>query len=122
MWNIIEVCDQHEDIREKFRSKLFFAIGSNEYSFKVFLEVKVDDLPGMQSNLRIYFKHKTIQNSIIIYQQPNLTHMSNKYIWEFLLRKYIYKILKRSNYQWYFGQMAANNNIQQQICISPVSV
>ena len=39
----IEDYEQHVDIREKLMSKLFSAIGSSEFSRKMFLGVKAED-------------------------------------------------------------------------------
>ena len=39
----IEDCEQHVEIRERLMSKLFFTIGSSEWSCKMFLEVKAED-------------------------------------------------------------------------------
>ena len=41
--HFIEECEQYEEIREKFRSRLFFGTGNSEFSCKLFLEVKVED-------------------------------------------------------------------------------
>ena len=39
----IEDCEQHVEIRERLMSKMFFTIGSSEWSCKMFLEVKAED-------------------------------------------------------------------------------
>ena len=44
MKHFIEECEQYEEIREKLRSKLFFCSGKSEFSSKLFLEVKVEDV------------------------------------------------------------------------------
>ena len=36
--HFIEDCEQYEEIREKFRSRLFFGTGNSEFSCKLFLE------------------------------------------------------------------------------------
>ena len=43
MKHYIEDCEQHVEIREKFMSKIFFTVGSSEFSCKMFLEVKAED-------------------------------------------------------------------------------
>ena len=39
----IEDCEQHVEIKERLMSKMFFTIGSSEFSCKMFLEVKAED-------------------------------------------------------------------------------
>ena len=56
MKHYIEDCEQHVEIRERLMSKMFFTIDSSEWSCKMFLEVKADDLQECREILNEIFE------------------------------------------------------------------
>ena len=100
----IEDCEQHVEIRERLMSKMFFTIGSSEFSCKMLLEVKAeDDLQECREILNEIFEEYILSTKrfktqyFFFNQQPNLTHTPNKYTGEFLLRSYTEEPILRPN-------------------------